>query len=304
MKRKKCGLTIIEMLVVLGIIATIVGLLIPATRAVRRMAKNTQQRVQFTNIDVALQSWKNDFGVYPPSNYTDATGSATGYCGAQKLAIAMLGLDMRGYNPLTPLGGIDPVTSVDEFYGAGTAEQNNADGRQERYLETGVARPFVLDSDSTSGIPGLYDTTHLTGLIGNGIALTDVFEVKSVATTRTTPSGTIVETARAGSPILYFRANVLGSHLVPLGDGLSYADAGAIYNYEDNQALVEAKHLADGKSSGYEDAGDFYPDIQDPRVPLDGDGRAMPYRPDTYLLISAGSDGVYGTRDDIRNFGN
>jgi hypothetical protein len=31
--------------------------------------------------------------------------------------------------------------------------------------------------------------------------------------------------------------------------------------------------------------------------------RAQPYNPDTYILISAGRDGLYGTEDDIKNFG-
>jgi hypothetical protein len=31
--------------------------------------------------------------------------------------------------------------------------------------------------------------------------------------------------------------------------------------------------------------------------------RPWPHRPDSYLLISAGADGIYGTNDDIRNFG-
>ena len=48
-----------------------------------------------------------------------------------------------------------------------------------------------------------------------------------------------------------------------------------------------------------EDANYFYEYIRDPRV----QARPWPYRPDSYLLISAGADGIYGTNDDIRNFG-
>jgi hypothetical protein len=44
---------------------------------------------------------------------------------------------------------------------------------------------------------------------------------------------------------------------------------------------------------------DFYSYIRDPKVLA----RAWPYRPDSYILISAGPDGLYGTNDDIRNFG-
>ena len=31
-------------------------------------------------------------------------------------------------------------------------------------------------------------------------------------------------------------------------------------------------------------------------------GPVKPVNPDTYLLISAGPDGIYGTNDDINNF--
>jgi len=31
-------------------------------------------------------------------------------------------------------------------------------------------------------------------------------------------------------------------------------------------------------------------------------GIVWPYRPDSYILISAGADGYYGTADDITNF--
>jgi hypothetical protein len=42
--------------------------------------------------------------------------------------------------------------------------------------------------------------------------------------------------------------------------------------------------------------------IMDPKVSTIR--RAWPYRPDSYILISAGADGLYGTNDDICNFGN
>jgi hypothetical protein len=44
----------------------------------------------------------------------------------------------------------------------------------------------------------------------------------------------------------------------------------------------------------------FYRDyIRDPKVTATD----WPYRPDSYILVSAGKDGEYGTDDDIRNFG-
>jgi hypothetical protein len=34
-----------------------------------------------------------------------------------------------------------------------------------------------------------------------------------------------------------------------------------------------------------------------------GGGRLWPYRADSFLLISAGEDALYGTGDDLTNFG-
>jgi hypothetical protein len=33
-----------------------------------------------------------------------------------------------------------------------------------------------------------------------------------------------------------------------------------------------------------------------------GEGTAVPYRADSYILISPGADGVYGSKDDVNNF--
>ncbi len=44
--------------------------------------------------------------------------------------------------------------------------------------------------------------------------------------------------------------------------------------------------------------GPFYRYVQDPKLSY-----PWPYRPDSYLLVSAGPDGLYGNEDDVRNFG-
>jgi type II secretory pathway pseudopilin PulG len=53
-KRIKTGLTIIELLIVLGIIALLIGLLVPSLSAVKKMAKETKQKAQFATIELAL----------------------------------------------------------------------------------------------------------------------------------------------------------------------------------------------------------------------------------------------------------
>jgi len=44
---------------------------------------------------------------------------------------------------------------------------------------------------------------------------------------------------------------------------------------------------------------EFYDDLINPTIPAGID--PVPYRQDSYVLLSAGEDGLYGTVDDIWN---
>ncbi len=94
-------MTVIEILVVVSIIALLVGLLLPAVHTVQKMAKETKQKAQFTSIELGLAAFKSDYGDYPPSSWQNpnAAGGRTDYCGAQKLAEALLGWDLLGFHP-------------------------------------------------------------------------------------------------------------------------------------------------------------------------------------------------------------
>ena len=100
MRRRESGFTIVEMLTVVGILALLVGLLIPALTAVKKSAKETKQKAQLTTIELALVTFKNDYGDYPASDWTyPVAGSSEGYCGAQKLSEALVGWDLLGFHP-------------------------------------------------------------------------------------------------------------------------------------------------------------------------------------------------------------
>ncbi|MCP4614208.1 MAG: hypothetical protein GY845_36450 [Planctomycetes bacterium] len=282
MKRKRTGFTIVELLAALGIIALMVSLLIPALNVVRNKAKETKQRAQFTAINLALTAFKNDYGDYPGSDWSLPTGVgiSSDYCGAQKLAEALVGWDLLGFHPQSDFRSNGRNDNLEYIYDANIPAY--FDQRKGPYLELATTSAFRLGNISAF-YPGLYNNT--APLAPNTFVLCDVFGKNKV----TLSNG---KTAKAGAPILYYRANSSGKTMYEIYDAL------------DNDAIVNVKQTADAKIHPLANPGTnyqyFYNYILDPKITA----RPWPYRPDSYILISAGADGLYGTGDDVRNFGN
>jgi len=279
-RRKRTGFTIVELLAALGIIALMVGLLIPAISMVRDTARQTKQKAQFMTIELALTTFKNDHGDYPPSDWPLPPAPGSDYCGTQKLSEALLGWDLLGFHPKSDFRSNGRNNDGEFIYDA-----NNPiffDQRKGPYLELATAEAFRLGNISVL-YPGLFFDTR--PLAPNTFVLCDVFGAQKI----TLANG---KTVRAGAPILYYRANTSGKTIRE------------IYNVQDNDAIVLIKERADGRihplantDTNYQY---FYDYIRDPKI----SARPWPYRPDSYILISAGVDGLYGTSDDICNFGN
>jgi prepilin-type N-terminal cleavage/methylation domain-containing protein len=294
-KRKKTGLTMIELLVVLAIIALLVGLLLPALSTVRNMAKETKQKAQLSTIEMALAAFKNDEGDYPPSDWILPPNPGSDYCGAQKLSEALLGWDLLGFHPRTAwrADGLDAAGGPGSYDPAQTRD-NNGDGapdtfgeRKGPYLELATANAFrIIDLFRSNAIESLEPGTFV---------ICDVFGAKRITMVKGTDPFTgqpITVTETAGAPVLYYRANTSGKII------------NDVYRAFDNDALVVTKQQDDGRvhplanpNGAYQF---FYDYIRDPKIAA----KPWPYRPDSYILISAGADGLYGTSDDIRNFGN
>jgi type II secretory pathway pseudopilin PulG len=315
--RKRSGLTVIEILVVVGIIALLVGLLLPAVHTVQKMAKDTKQRAQFTAIGLGLAAFKNDYGDYPPSNWMDPTmvGAPQDYCGAQKLAEALVGWDLLGFHPDSAwrADGLDKAagpTTYDPLHTDPT--EAGLKKRKDRYLELDTANAFRLGESTPGARDGLFvDTTSLAGTLApNTHVLCDVFTVNErkilLTPASVLPTGTVIppKLVSPGTPILYYKANPTSKlHRDPTN--LTRTEYN-IYNARDCWPLVSLGRLADGalataarRTHPLADFDYFYEYIRDPKV----QARPWPYRSDSYLLISAGADGLYGTDDDIRNFG-
>ncbi|MFB0552404.1 MAG: type II secretion system protein [Phycisphaerae bacterium] len=285
MKRKRTGFTVVEVLAAVGIIALMVGLLIPALSMVRNTARETKQKAQFTTIELALTAFKNDYGDYPRSDWPLPPAPWSDYCGAQKLTEALVGWDLLGFHPKSDFRSNGRNDDGEFIYDA-----NNPiffDQRRGPYLELATLDAFRLGNISIR-YPGLFFDTR--PLAPNTFVLCDVFGDRKITLSNS-------KTVKAGTPILYYRANTSGKTIRD------------IYNVQDNDALVQVKQQADNKEHPLTLPGGpggggpfqyFYEYIRNPKI----SARPWPYRPDSYILISAGVDGIYGTSDDIRNFGN
>jgi type II secretory pathway pseudopilin PulG len=289
---RKAAFTIVELLTVMSIIIILMGLLAPAMNRVRRFARRVSQKNQFHSIEVALELFRSEFDGYPDSGALDGSTPAGGipYCGAMKLAEAMMGQDLLGFHPDSRFrsdgmgGGTLPVP----LYAPATERQR----KEYVYLPLEQANAYRLSDIYTNAEPPFE---------ADRFVLCDVY-------TRTT---NLTTGKRIGMPILYFKANTSNARHDPMDLPLPGNDKGQVYNYLDNDELVKlgmpwnptAAHPIASMGTTPEgvaaDPSIFYQNIWNAKIPLPA---VKPYRLDSFILMSAGFDGEYGTPDDVFNF--
>lgn len=261
------GFTIVELMTVMSVIIILISLLVPGLNALRRYARNVTQRNQFYAIDVALETFHSEWGRYPHSSPLDALGQP--YCGAMKFAEAMVGKDFLGYSP----SGVYPADPCDLSGRRLYLPIEKADVHRLKHVYQSYL-PFV-DDDSDNNrrcvvLCGAYPNVDYLGP-GGGKLL--------------------------GMPILYYRANTANMRQFPVDNPAN------MYNLWDNNQLVAlgppsepgTKHPLDISQGGF---GLFYQKILNQNITT----MDRPHRADSYILLSAGHDGLYGTDDDIFNF--
>jgi type II secretory pathway pseudopilin PulG len=196
-------------------------------------------------------------------DYPNPTAGALGF-GAVALSESTVGRDLLGYDP------------------DGTYNQGDLSGRCS-YIEAQNANPNPISlypGDTESLDPNIY-------------VLSDVYShVTHPVTGRS-----------FGMPILYYKASV-SNHYHSQAD----ADAGnSIYDYADNHSLVEALSVPDSDAAQehalfIDPQATFYEDTVWSTIFYLGEDVVVPYRATSYILLSAGFDGEYGSRDDVYNF--
>ena len=331
------GFTLIELLVVISIITLLIGFLATGMQAFKRHADNLRQKSHFHGIEIGLELFYKDYADYPDSWVLPDPCSDPGpyVCGAQHLAEALLGRDLRGYDPKTWwCAPVEEAANDTEIYARdekGSTDDEIAASKARRwepYLELkkdmNVLVMEILYGFDNCG--DVYPSSEEPEDSENGVrpyrspVFVDIFRQKKV----TLDDG---ESLRVGTPILYYKAKT-SSRLFREQENDPDTDMDEtdhrkwIYNYEDNRAIIEVGTVKDptvihhyDEKHTYEDPPGttrdgiylFYETITNPkvsRVDLDEPEKSdyRPFNSNTFILISAGRDGIFGTRDDITNF--
>ncbi|KPK76171.1 MAG: hypothetical protein AMJ79_07860 [Phycisphaerae bacterium SM23_30] len=302
MNTRHKAFSVVELLTVITIISLLLGLTIPALQTARMRMRVTAERANLRMIDFALEKFADELGFYPPSTprpqlrmmQQPPDVNASWDQGAHILYESLLGLDNLGYQkdhfyythpmtgqPLAP-GPSSPIPVATKRY--------------EHNIQTESIHIGNL-IDITIPVPDTYGNRGW----GPGWSLNDnpVFLDKLD-----------VDNPR---PILYYRANKNRTLLrdpTPPGDAIE-----PIYEYRDNERITRYSPAFDpGKPDNGQNLSAreyFFQYIHDPQT---GGGvftnaDARPYRKDSFILIGAGPDGMFGPNprdnyriDDITNF--
>jgi hypothetical protein len=200
-----------------------------------------------------------------------------------KLTEALMGQNVKGVYP--DLKGFHPdsIFRSDGQDSFGRAlypvnpPEDNLKARKEPYLP--LDRAYA-----TYELQDLYANT--AGFKKDSIVLCDVYS-------RLRHRGT---GKKIGMPVLYYKADTSKTaHNLDNPD-----DPNNIYNYRDNHTFLGlgAPWNPNKKHPLFTNPKIFYKMTKNKKVKI----KSSPHRADSFILISAGFDGLYGTKDDIVNF--
>ena len=303
-RNRKKAFTLIELLVVIAIIASLVAILSVGLRKVKMIATNLKQKGEFHGMEVSLALFQNDFDNFPDSALVN--GGSDYVCGAQRLAEALEGRDQQGFHPKSKWHPDLEPASPDNYYNQKTLKE-----RKPVYFELKHSDLYTLDDMWGVGNASPLQEDECP-------VITDVFVRNRV----TTVTG---ETKKIGSPVLYFKAAPtkrfrMNSSNEPVNPATSTEYTQWVYNFDDNIDLLNLPWLREPESDTdndipphYQDPDDaskteeqfFYETITQREDDVDNDGTMdyfKPYNKDRFILISAGWDGIFGTKDDLTNY--
>ncbi|MCC6239079.1 MAG: prepilin-type N-terminal cleavage/methylation domain-containing protein [Phycisphaerales bacterium] len=283
------GFSLIELLVVIGIIVILIGILIPTIAGVRRSAWAADTKNLISQMSSAIERYYQEHHAYPGifsnrqiatgvriNGTTFETGAADKITMTENMMLSLVGgTKFNG----SALSGLDyDVDALRQSRGVVSANPANPKryaaymNVTDKMLSPGSATDLLQCAGMhDSIIPEILDTWPLDDQL----------------------------------PVIYLRANVGAPGII--------SDAGAPADYQYDLAFI-TPYLRAGKDglSGLGAYGDPVDDtaranaisyFAHPSVGATNNASGTPREKDRFVLIAAGKDRIYGTKDDIVNWG-
>lgn len=334
--RRRAAFTLVELMTVVAIIVLLIGILVPALSAARRQAKNTATAGMLSALERGCELFKTELKNYPVSRGPNPfeNQNTIRAMGAQWLAMQLVGVDSRGF--------VEPTLKNDSGATPGDRDGVINDVDWNDWYSLNPTRQYTrlgpyADVDSSKSIRSVVSYLEENPSLGD----TNLIAPGMKDETNDWSLGRLPFFVDPhGYPVLYYRANANTD--APFTTGIPGQDfvvghydqsdnawftgsdgANGRWPINDNGWFLTGTTAIATKYNGFASAlGDFgY--VQDQTTwPLprtfaeffcdesvyanterNDQGLLQPYKPDSFVLISAGNDGIYGTGDDITNFG-
>ncbi|MFO0972116.1 MAG: type II secretion system protein [Phycisphaerae bacterium] len=325
---RRSAFTLVEMLTVIAIITLLIGILVPSLSAARDQARKAAVKAQMNAITAGCEMFRNDEGEYPRSNAYqfgpygqpaaqdtqalnwEVVSGAIPLQGAHLIVDAMVGRDFLGYDNKPGTGAGATVAS--RWYAGAVAAGSFPRPRRNPYIRT-------------EGIQTANDAKPPEDGYGTLPNLNEVLPQPDNADPKAT---CFVDKFKF--PILYYRSNPRATNSSPIlqspvGTPIDARVGDGFYDGRDNKYFVNPA----GRPAQYQhrindaDVASYDPTIDVGQVSLSNRFAEFirslrgttyqsasptliefprPVNTESFVLLSPGKDGIYGTLDDVGNY--